>query len=234
MAQYSTLAYVLHRYNLGEADRILVLLTENYGLKRVVAKGLRRPKSKLAGHLEPFVQTTLQLVNGRNLDVVTSAQAQSFSSITASDLQVMKIAHSLSELFIKLASEEVEDSAIFWLYHHSIEQLQKGIAGELVYLAAILQLLDTLGHRPKLDTKPSSKYYLSFVDGVIYQSPPPHTNNPIRENQVKLWRVLLSIELDQLSRIRYGDESLIDSINLVEQFAIWQFGIKLRARTIIG
>lgn len=234
MAQYSTLAYVLHRYNLGEADRILVLLTEGYGLKRVVAKGLRRPKSKLAGHLEPFVQTSLQLVSGRNLDVVTGAQAQGFISIATNDLQLIRIAHSLSELFIKLTSEEVEDPAIFWLYHTSIEQLQNGIAGELVYLATTLQLLDALGHRPKLDTRPSSKYYFSFVDGVIYQSLPPHANSQISESQVKLWRLLLSIELDQLSRVRYGDESLSDSIDLVEQFAIWQFGIKLRARAVIG
>lgn len=234
MAQYSTLAYVLHRYNLGEADRILVLLTEEHGLKRVVAKGLRRPKSKLAGHLEPFIQTKLQLTTGRNLDIVTGAQALSFVELSTGDLQIIKIAHSLGELFIKLVSEELVEPAVFWLYHHSIEQLQAGTETELVYLATALQLLDLLGHRPKLDTTPSSKYYLSFVDGVIYQSPPAHANSAMTQNQLKLWRLLLSLELDQLSRVNCGDESLAGSVELVEQFTIWQFGIKLRARAMIG
>ncbi|MCS7001958.1 MAG: DNA repair protein RecO, partial [Dehalococcoidia bacterium] len=70
---YRTEAVVLRRHNLGEADKILTLLTPTYGLVRAVAKGVRRPKAKLAGHLDLLCRSDLLIAKGLNLDVVTGA-----------------------------------------------------------------------------------------------------------------------------------------------------------------
>jgi len=56
---------VLRHANWGEADRILTLYTRERGKVRAIAKGVRRIKSRKAGHLEPFTQVTLQLAKGR-------------------------------------------------------------------------------------------------------------------------------------------------------------------------
>lgn len=73
---YSTEAVVLRRTDFGEADRILTLFTPSYGKVRAIAKGARRTTSRLAGHLEPFARTQLLLAAGRELDVVTQAEAR--------------------------------------------------------------------------------------------------------------------------------------------------------------
>lgn len=65
---------MLRTHSLGEADRIITLLTREHGKIRAVAKGVRRTSSKFGSRLEPFMQVDLQLNTGRNLEMVTQAE----------------------------------------------------------------------------------------------------------------------------------------------------------------
>ena len=67
-------AIVLRTQDLGEADRIVTLLTRRTGRVRAVAKGVRRTKSRFGARLEPFTHADLQLHTGRSLDVITQAE----------------------------------------------------------------------------------------------------------------------------------------------------------------
>ena len=71
---YRTEAVVLRRQDLGEADRILTIFARGYGKTRVVAKGVRKPASRKAGHVELFMRVDVLLAQGRTLDVVSQAQ----------------------------------------------------------------------------------------------------------------------------------------------------------------
>ena len=73
---YRAEAIVLKTLDLGEADRILTLLTRHFGKVKVVAKGIRRPTSRLAGYAEPLSHATYQLARGRELDVLTGAESR--------------------------------------------------------------------------------------------------------------------------------------------------------------
>ena len=74
MRLYRDEAIVLRTHKLGEADRIITLLTRQHGRVRAVAKGVRRTTSRFGSRLEPFTHVDLQLAEGRNLDVVTQAE----------------------------------------------------------------------------------------------------------------------------------------------------------------
>ncbi|MFC7492595.1 MULTISPECIES: DNA repair protein RecO [unclassified Nocardioides] len=71
---YRDEAIVLRTHKLGEADRIITLLTRNHGRVRAVAKGVRRTTSRFGSRLEPFTHVDLQLAEGRNLDTITQAE----------------------------------------------------------------------------------------------------------------------------------------------------------------
>ncbi len=73
MGLYRDEAIVLRTQKLGEADRIITLLTRGSGRVRAVAKGVRRTSSRFGSRLEPFTHVDLQLAEGRSLDVVTQA-----------------------------------------------------------------------------------------------------------------------------------------------------------------
>jgi DNA repair protein RecO (recombination protein O) len=71
---YRDEAIVLRTHKLGEADRIITLLTRQHGRVRAVAKGVRRTSSRWGSRLEPFTHVDLQLAEGRSLDVITQAE----------------------------------------------------------------------------------------------------------------------------------------------------------------
>jgi DNA repair protein RecO (recombination protein O) len=66
---------VLRTQKLGEADRIVTVLTRRYGRIRAVAKGVRRTKSRFGARVEPFTHVDLMLYTGRTLDVITQAES---------------------------------------------------------------------------------------------------------------------------------------------------------------
>src|SRR6266508_4487980 len=74
MNLYREQAVVLRTWKLGEADRIVVLMTQGQGKVRAVAKGVRKTKSRFGGRLEPFSHVDLSLYRGRELDIVTQAE----------------------------------------------------------------------------------------------------------------------------------------------------------------
>ena len=75
MPLYRDEAVVLRTHTLGEADRIITLLTKEHGRIRAVAKGIRRTKSRFGARLEPFMVVDVQCYEGRNLDTVTQAES---------------------------------------------------------------------------------------------------------------------------------------------------------------
>lgn len=74
MPLYCDEAVVLRTHKLGEADRIITLLTRHHGRVRAVAKGVRRTTSRWGSRLEPFTHVDLQLAEGRSLDTITQAE----------------------------------------------------------------------------------------------------------------------------------------------------------------
>ena len=74
MSLYRDEGVVLRVQKLGEADRIVTVLTKRHGRVRAVAKGVRRTRSKFGATVEPFSHVDLQLFAGRNLDIVVQAE----------------------------------------------------------------------------------------------------------------------------------------------------------------
>ena len=113
---YRDSAVVLRVTKLGEADRIVTLLTRREGRVRAVAKGVRRTKSRFGSRLEPFSHVDLQLYAGRNLDIVTQAETlDPFGPILVADYSRYTCATAIVETAERLTSEEREPSLRLYL-----------------------------------------------------------------------------------------------------------------------
>ncbi|WP_372728429.1 DNA repair protein RecO [Nocardioides sp.] len=111
MPLYRDEAIVLRTHKLGEADRIVTLLTRHHGLVRAVAKGVRRTTSKFGSRLEPFTHVDLQLAEGRNLDIITQAETITpFSSGLGLDYDRYTSGTVMLETADRLVAEEREPS----------------------------------------------------------------------------------------------------------------------------
>src|SRR5207302_3788783 len=90
MPLYKEQGVVLSRIKLGEADRIVTILTQGSGKVRAVAKGIRRTKSKFGARLEPFTHVSLMIYRGRgSLDTIAQAEIIASFRPLRDDLDLM-------------------------------------------------------------------------------------------------------------------------------------------------
>ncbi|MFN8472926.1 MAG: DNA repair protein RecO [Anaerolineae bacterium] len=150
---YRTEAIVLKRQDFGEADRLLTILTRERGKLRVIAKGARRTSSRKAGHVELFSQSQLLLAKGRNMDLVTQAQAVTSHPSLYTDLLRYTYASYMAELVDKFLEEEDPHGEVYDLLRESLAALvADGSDAQLALLMRFyeLRLLGLVGFQPSL------------------------------------------------------------------------------------
>lgn len=109
MKLYRDEAVVLRTHDLGEADRIITLLSRRHGRVKGVAKGIRRTSSRFGGRLEPFSLVDIQLYEGRSLDVVTEVSTiEPFAQPISRNYQAYTAASAMAEIAERLTTEEGE------------------------------------------------------------------------------------------------------------------------------
>ncbi|GFZ89189.1 DNA repair protein RecO [Nesterenkonia alkaliphila] len=145
---YRDIGIVLRTQKLGEADRIITVLTAFHGLVRAVAKGVRRTSSKFGATLEPFMVADLQLVHGRSLDIITQAQGRSaYGTMIAADYEKYTVASAMAEAAERLTdAADTADRSQFDLLHGGYSALARGVhAPDLVLGSYLLRALSSAG-----------------------------------------------------------------------------------------
>jgi DNA repair protein RecO (recombination protein O) len=148
---YRTKAIVLSRFELGEADRVLTLLTPHDGKIRAIAKGVRRPGSRIGGAVEPFAELELLLARARTFDVVTQAQvAQAWLGLR-DHLTATATAWYLGELAERAVEERAGAWPVYALLRRSFQLLDDGMDPDRVARWYETGLADALGVRPEVE-----------------------------------------------------------------------------------
>ena len=147
---YRTEAIVLRRQTFGEADRLLTLYTPGLGKIRVLAKGVRKPTSRKAGHVELFTHSRLLIAKGKSLDLVTQADTVNAFLPLRVDLERTSHAYYLAELVDRFTEEGEENGRLFDLLLNSLFWLGESQDIDLVLRYFDLRLLDYVGYRPEL------------------------------------------------------------------------------------
>jgi len=171
-------AIVLRHQDWGEADRLLVLFTRQSGKLRAVAKGARKLRSRKAGHLEPFTRVSLQLAKGRDLPIVTQAEALDLYMPIRQNLELYGYASYVVELIDRFTYEEGEHRAMYNLLADTLQRLAETPNPPFVLRYYELHLLDLLGYRPQLfkcaicqaEIQPQDQYFSAEQGGTLCPS----------------------------------------------------------------
>jgi DNA repair protein RecO (recombination protein O) len=144
---------VLRTYRLGEADRIIVLLTENHGKVRAVAKGVRRTSSKFGARLEPLSHVDLLLWQGRSdLDIVNQVEVIDTFRAVREDLNRLPQGMALLEVTDQMAQERHPDPRLYAMLVGALKALcEPGADPTLLAPSFFLKALVLEGAAPVLD-----------------------------------------------------------------------------------
>jgi DNA repair protein RecO (recombination protein O) len=147
---YRDQGVVLRTIRLGEADRIVTLVTRGHGKVRAVAKGVRKTKSRFGARLEPLSHVSLLLYEGRELDIVSQAESLDHFRAIRDDLDRMGRAVSMLEAVDQVAQEREPSPRLYQLLVGGLRAISASDT-PLVLAAFFWKLLSLDGAHPLLD-----------------------------------------------------------------------------------
>ncbi|MFT4126835.1 MAG: DNA repair protein RecO [Gordonia sp. (in: high G+C Gram-positive bacteria)] len=188
MRNYSDEAVVLRQHKLGEADRIITMLTAEHGLIRAVAKGIRRTRSRFGARLEPFAHVDVHLYPGRSLDVITQVHSlHAFGDAIVADYGRYTTACAVLETAERLAGEERAPAPqLQRLTVGALESLaQDRRPRQLILDAFLLRAMHYAGWMPALDVcarcaqpGPHRAFHVAAGGAVCLHCRPPGAATP--------------------------------------------------------
>ena len=240
MSLYRDEAIILRTQKLGEADRIITLLTREHGRVRGVAKGVRRTMSKFGARLEPGSHVDIQLHKGRTFDTITQVEAiNNYGEALTEDYQRWTIASAILETAERFTSQEYEPAfQEFQLVVGGMKALAENrYDASLILDAFLLRSLALGGYAPSTSScsrceKPGPHRYFSLVGGgsVCMDCRPSACATPAPET-LELLGALLSGNWDvaQASELRNRREAS----GLVVAYLQWHLERGLRSMPIV-
>ncbi|WP_448523160.1 DNA repair protein RecO [Pseudothermotoga sp.] len=143
-------AVILRHQDWGEADRLITLFSRERGKLRAIAKGVRKTRSRKAGHLEPFNRVSLLVAQGRELPIITQAETLTAYLSFQEDLVRLGYGATLVELVDRFTVEEEANPALYSLLTESLERLVQSEDAWMDVRFFEMKLLDFVGFRPQL------------------------------------------------------------------------------------
>jgi len=217
MKQLKTKGIVLSRTDYGEADRIITFLTPDHGKVRVMAKGVRKSKSKLAGGIELFSVSDICFVVGRGeLRTLTSTRLVKHYGGIVKELGRTNTAYELIKVLNK-ATEDHTEPAYFDILEQSFKALDDvNTNHELVKLWFDMQILKLAGHSPNLQADSNgaklkaNQTYDFNIDQMSFVTP-LEREGAFNANHIKFLRLMFadnspqSIQRIQNAEVLTGD-----------------------------
>lgn len=210
MKEIRTDAIVLKRTNFGETDRILTLITP-FGKKSALAKGVRKERSKLAGAVEPFSLTEMNLHEGKSeLLIVTGAKCRKFYSNLLKDFTRLEIASEILKKIMR-ASEQVDAPKYFEITKECLEALDSGANTETVLTWFYLNVFKAGGGEVNLHfdaegeaLKEDEKYVWDYAELALKKN----VSGKIGGNEIKMLRLMVTAKLKLVLKVRDTQEMI--------------------------
>ena len=230
------MAIILNRRPFAEADSRVVVYSRERGKLDLVARGVKKIKSKLAGHLEPLSLTDIMAVRGRQYDYAGAAVSENCFFNIKNDLAKLTAVGQAINIFNKIIKAGQVDAEIFELLKDFLNILDdaKGAYDFLPWLF-IFKLLVRLGHKPELyycvkcQTKiaPLGMKFDLARGGLVCGKCSADTGQKglltISENSVKLLRLTDKNDFNKLSKIKINKKEEREIINIVSSFLNFNF-----------
>jgi DNA repair protein RecO (recombination protein O) len=224
MNQLVTTGIVLSRTDFGEADRIITILTPDYGKLRLMGKGVRRVKSKLAGGIELFSVSNITFIHGRSdIGTLISTRLIRHYGHIVNDITRVQLGYELIKTLNKITEDQPEPE-YFVLLEQTFQSLDKPAISELLVRCwYIAQLLRIGGHSPNLQTDTAgqqltedSTYNFSIDDMSLIS----HKNGRLTAEHIKFLRLLFgNNEPKTLQRVAGIERLLVVAVPMIQAMA---------------
>lgn len=220
--RYRTKSFVFKKDDRHESDRKFAIFTKDFGRLEVVAKAIRKIKSKLRGGIDIFSLCEIEFIQGKSYKTLTDAvKIEKFNNITQ-DIEKFKIACQISEVLDNFIKGQEKDENIWNLIIETFERLNNSNLKidklKIIYYYFLWNFYSLLGYQPEVQKciacqgklNPYAIYFSNKEGGVICGSCAKQDNGPQKINSdiAKILRLIFKKDWQILSRLKIENSSL--------------------------
>ncbi|MEV4775003.1 DNA repair protein RecO [Microbacterium sp. LTA6] len=234
MPTYRDEAVILRTHKLGEADRIVTMLSRRHGKVRAVAKGVRRTSSKFGSRLEPFMVADVQLYQGRSLDIVQQAESLgSYGTEIAAHYERFTSASAMVETADRLSDSEATPDQ-YLLLVGGLRALSRGEhAPRSILDSYLLRVMALSGWAPSLEdcarcaARGPHTTFVGQLGGLVCVDCAPAGSPRIAEATLSLLRSLMAGEWDAVDAA--SPVATASASGLIAAYAQWHLERGIRS-----
>lgn len=247
MALYNCDGIVLRNRALGEADRIITFYTKQEGKLDAVARGARRPRSRLAGSTQPFTLGQYSLFHGKGLDSISQCQVEEGFAALRDDLGRMAHATYACELIEQLTTDHDANEELFYLLLGALHLYAAG--GDLSLITRIFELraLAITGYQPALERcaacggpldGPAQLRFAVAQGGVVCpncasgEASGPVVN--ISRGTLETMRRLATTDIRRALMLRPDAATRAEMETVLEEYIGWRLERRLKSRAFLS
>ena len=225
MSTYRDEGIVVRKQNFSEADKILTLYTKNNGKITAIAKGARKVTSRKVSSSELFVHGIHYFAKGKNMDIIIESETLNPFTLLRQDLQKASLAFYLTELLNHLSEGGQANYPLYRLFLEVMSILSRSKKKHNLWIRAFeVKALNHLGFGPELYqcaccTSPLSaeKYFEAGHGGTVCREC-FSDGTLLREPLLVFLRNLQRRNWNELSRLRFEEQELVDSEKVTQHY----------------
>ena len=235
--EYKYTGIILGKRDIGETDRIYNVYTLEQGKISAIARGVRKSKSKLAGHLENYYLVDLTVMRNRGMGNIASSIVENNFKKIRNDFDSLEKVFRVSKAFNRLINDQEKDVNTFFLFLDYLEALDKisdspdEVQKNLITQGFIFKLLDCLGYKIELNRCVKCEGKLSrsrnFFDynlgGAVCKDCARGANDvlSISNNSIKIIRIFFQNKISNLAKLKINSKESKELNHISQTFIKW-------------
>lgn len=235
--EYKYTGIILNKKDIGETDRIYSIYTLEQGKISAIARGVRKAKSKLAGHLENFYLIDLTVMKNRGIGNIASSIVENNFKNLRKDIDSLERVFKVAKILNRLINDQEKDTDTFFLFLEYLSSLDKlegssdEIQKNLITQGFIFKFLDSLGYKIEINRCVRCEGKLSknrnFFDcsygGVVCENCGINSPNilPISNNAIKIIRIIFQNKIGNLSKLKINRQESNELEYISRTFIKW-------------
>lgn len=240
--EYTYTGIILNKRDIGETDRIYSIYTLEQGKISAIARGVRKAKAKLAGHLENFYLVDFTVMKNRGLGNISSSIVENNFFNLHQDLESLKEVFEVIKIFTHLINDEEKDDKVFALmleYLESMDVVNKKhndlnvfkIKKNLITQGFLFKLLDLAGYRVETNKcvkchnkfSKSKNFFNYNLGGIICRNCLSNSDAmvPISDNAIKIIRIFFQNKLNSLFKLNITQKETNELNRISQNFIKW-------------